>query len=284
MNPEPPSAEALRARLRDLLEAPRYELIPLSGVADAVAHLPAGASVTVTASPAKGTGATMDLAALLAAEDFDVIPHLAARQIADRSELEAVMARARTAAITEAFVVGGDATDHGEFVDGGALLQAMEEIGHPFDRIGVAGYPEGHAFIPDQTLQAALDAKTRLATSVTTQMCFDDGAIRSWLEAERGRGMRLPVYLGIPGVAAIRRLLRIATRIGVGDSARFLSSNTGLLGRLVRPGGYAPDGLLLALVDVCGDPSADVAGFHIFTFNQVQTTERWRRTFLDELR
>jgi methylenetetrahydrofolate reductase (NADPH) len=273
----------MRARLKSLLENPRYELIPMRGVADQLAHLPTGATVTVTASPAQGTAATLDLASSLSAGGFEVIPHLAARQIADAGALEAVLTVARTAGLKEAFVVGGDATQPGAYPDGQTLIEAIEEMGNPFERIGIPGYPEGHSFIPDHTIQAALDAKSGVATSVTTQMCFDDEALRSWLKAERSRGMRLPVYLGIPGVAALRKLISISTRIGVGDSTRFLSTNTGLVGRLVRPGGYAPDELLMALLDVCGDPSAGVAGFHIFTFNQVETTERWRRTFLEAL-
>lgn len=272
-----------RDRLASLLARPKYELIPLKNVLDQAAHLPPDAIVSVTASPAKGMKATVDLAVTLAERGLQVIPHLSARLTKDQAELEWIVAEIRAAGITEAFVVGGDEVEAGEFPDGLSLLEAMDELGHPFESIGVPGYPEGHPFIPDVKLQDALESKSRYASSMTTQMCFDDAALRDWIVDQRDRGVELPVYLGIPGVAEVRKLFGIAARIGVGDSRRFLSANTGLLGKLVRPGGYAPDELLASLATAWTDPVANVAGLHIYTFNQVETTERWRKDFLTEL-
>ena len=278
-----PDSRSPSEAITELVRHPRYELIPLVSVADQLEYLPRAATVTVTASPGQGTAATLDLAGRLAASGFRVIPHLAARQIADRSELSEILAATGEMGIAEVFVVGGDAEAAGEFFDGLALLSAMADIGHPFTSIGIPAYPEGHSSISNQALREALDDKAPYASSITTQMCFAATTIRDWLGDERGRGMQLPVYLGVPGAAPLSRLVRIAARIGVGDSARFLSSNVGLLGRLVRPGGYAPDGLLLALGDLLADPTTTVAGIHLFTFNQVETTEQWRIEFLDQL-
>lgn len=271
---------AERERLASLLLRPKYELIPLKNVMDQIAHLPEDAIVTVTASPAKGMKATVELAIALTDRGFQVIPHLSARLTKDHQELEWILGEIGATDISEAFVVGGDEEEAGAFPDGLSLLEAMEDIGHPFERIGVPGYPEGHPFISDEALQQALEAKSRYSSSVTTQMCFDDEALSKWIGEQRGLGLELPVYLGIPGVAEVRKLFGIAARIGVGDSRRFLSANTGLLGRLVRPGGYAPDELLASLSSTWTDPAAKVAGVHIYTFNQVETTERWRAEFL----
>ena len=50
-----------------LLENPRFEVFPARGVEDAVAEwIPAGMTVTVTASPAKGLDATLDMTERLA--------------------------------------------------------------------------------------------------------------------------------------------------------------------------------------------------------------------------
>lgn len=51
----------------------------------------------------------------------------------------------------------------------------------------------------------------------------------------------------------------------------------------MRPGGYSPDALLTALAPLYADPNAAVEGFHIYTFNQAETTERWRKAFVAEL-
>ena len=89
--------------------------------------------------------------------------------------------------------------------------------------------------------------------------------------------------MGIPGVAELRKLIGISARIGVGDSLKFLTKNTSLVGKLVRPGGYSPDALLLGMAEAIANPSNRIQGFHIYTFNQVESTERWRKEMLDEI-
>jgi len=98
--------------------------------------------------------------------------------------------------------------------------------------------------------------------------------------ARRAAGLTLPVTIGVPGVAELHKLIEISARIGVRDSRRFASKNTALVGRILRPGGYRPDGLLAGLTPLLLDPLADVRGLHLYTFNQVETTEEWRRAYL----
>ena len=177
-------------------------------------------------------------------------------------------------------MVGGDAEQPGDFPDGLALLRAMAELGHDLAEVGIPCYPEGHPAIPDDRLLAALADKQAFATSMTTQLCFDAGAIRTWLTARRASGVTLPVHFGIPGVAELHKLIEISARIGVRDSRRFLAKNGALVGRILRPGGYRPDGLLAALAPLIADPAAAVTGLHLYTFNQVETTEEWRQAYL----
>lgn len=271
--------ESIRAALRH----PKYELIPLKNVLEQSGFLPDGAVVSVTASPAKGMMATVDLAIELKSRGFDAIPHLSARLTADKAELEGILVALDRAGITKAFVVGGDVPDHGEFFDGLALLTAMEEIGHGLTEIGIPGYPEGHHIVDVATITKALHDKTPYASYVTTQMCFTPDAISDWVKEIRASGIGLGVYIGIPGVAELAKLITLSLRIGVGASARFLSKNKSLAGRLVRPGGYAPDNLILGLAPLLADPVAGVLGFHVYTFNRVETTEQWRHDMLEAL-
>jgi len=111
-------------------------------------------------------------------------------------------------------------------------------------------------------------------------MCFDAGRMSRWLGEVRGRGVQLPVYLGIPGVLKRRKLLEISFRVGVGDSARYISKHAGIVARLMRRGDYRPEVLLVSLAGVVRDPANRVAGWHVNTFNQIRATERWRRDFL----
>ncbi len=279
-NVTPQDAAAAIARL---LSAPKYEVIPLKKVMDAIAHLPEGATVSVTASPNKGLDATIDLSEQLVERGFDVVPHLSARLTRDRAHLREVLRRLDMAGIRKGFVIGGDAQHPGEFFDALALLEGMTEIGHGLTEIGIGSYPEGHAVIPEDKLLQALRDKQPYASYMTTQMCFDPEAIMSWVAAVREEGITLPVKIGTAGVAPVLKLAQISARIGIGQSVRFLTKQHGLLGKLVRPGGYSPDELILGLAGAVVDPLANITGFHIYTFNQVETTEAWRREFLTEL-
>jgi methylenetetrahydrofolate reductase (NADPH) len=272
-----------RAALAGILESPRFELVPLKHALDHAGALPPGAVVPVTASPARGIDATIDLAEQLQGRGFAAVPHLAARMVRDRAHLRELMARLAGAGIDRAFVIGGDATEPGDFPDGLSLLREMADLGHHFSEIGIPCYPGGHAFIPDDRLAGALAAKAPFASYMTTQLCFDPAAVAAWLRARRADGIRLPVHLGVPGAAEIHRLLAISARIGVRDSRRFLAKNTSLVRRLLRPGGYRPDGLLEGLVPLIADPLADIRAIHLYTFNQVESTEAWRRRYLERL-
>ena len=180
-------------------------------------------------------------------------------------------------------MVGGDADDPGDFPDGLSLLRAIADAGSPLREIGVPGYPEGHPDIPTERLTAALADKQPFVSHMTTQLCFDPVAIERWLRARRAEGITLPVVVGLPGVTELRKLLTISARIGVADSRRFLRKNTRLVGRLVRPGGFDPDSLLTGLGPMLLDPELAITGAHLYTFNQAETTEAWRRAYVEAL-
>ena len=276
----PPAREAL-ARL---LAAPTFELIPLKTSMAQAAFLPAGATVSVTASPAKGIEATVALCEQLQAAGFRAVPHMSARMVRDRAHLVDLIAWLEGAGVDRAFIVGGDAKEPGAYPDGLSLLREMAEIGHPLSEIGIPAYPQGHAFIADGPLLEALHAKAAFASYMTTQLCFDPNAVATWLAARRAEGLTLPVHLGVPGVAEPQRLLAISARIGVADTQRFLVKNTRFIARLIRSGGfYRPDGLLEGLAPVVADRNAGIVDVHLYTFNAVDVTERWRADYLDRL-
>ena len=272
------------AALAGVLRAPTFELVPLKNALEQAAFLPAGATVSVTASPAKGIEATVALCEQLQALGFRAVPHLSARMIRDRAHLAELIAWMEGAGVDRAFVVGGDAKEPGDFPDGLALLREMAEIGHPLSEIGIPCYPQGHSFIADAPLLEALRAKAAFASYMTTQLCFDPVAIRTWLADRRAEGITLPVHVGLPGVAEPQRLLAISARIGVADTHRFLVKNTQFIARLIRSGGfYRPDGLLEGLARVIADPASGIVDLHLYTFNAVDVTERWRQEFLGKL-
>jgi methylenetetrahydrofolate reductase (NADPH) len=276
--------EAGRSALRRVLAEPIFELLPLKSTAEQVPHLPVGARVSVTASPAKGIDATVDWAIRLQADGFQAIPHLSAHQIRDRTTLAGLLERAREGGLTEAFIVGGDSHDPGEYRDGLSLIRAMVELGHPFSTLGCPAYPQGHPTIPDAALAAALRDKAPYVASVTTQMDFDTAVIAGWVRARRSEGFVPEVVIGVPGVADPQKLLSIAARIGVTDARKFLLKNLRFVTGLARSGGfYKPTGFIEDLAPLIADPSARIAGLHLYTFNAVAASEAWRQSMLEKV-
>lgn len=276
----PPAREALARVLR----APTFELVPLKNALDQARFLPPGVTVSVTASPAKGIEATVALCEQLQERGFRAVPHLSARMVRDRSHLADLISWLEGAGVDRAFVVGGDAKEPGDYPDGLSLLRDMAEIGHPLTEIGIPCYPQGHAFIADGPLLDALHAKAAFASYMTTQLCFDPGAIATWIAARRAEGLELPVHVGVPGVAEPHKLLAISARIGVADTHRFLTKNLRFVARLLRSGGfYRPDALLEGLAPHITDPAARIVDLHMYTFNAVDTFETWRRSYLAKL-
>ena len=264
------------------LAAARYEVIPLAGAEEQIlAVVGKDVKVTVTASPRKGLEATLDLAERLAGHGYRVVPHISARLVASHAHLDEVARRVLGAGIAEIFVVAGDASEpSGHFPGALDLLIALDERGYTFDDIGIAGYPESHPLIDDDiTIQSMWD-KRRFATYIVSNICFDPKVIARWVKRVRRRGVELPIYIGLPSITDTTKLLRVSQKIGVGDSARFLRRSKGRLLRLVVPGGYDPTRLLGRVARALGDGDHNVPGVHIYTFNDIEQTERWRTQLL----
>jgi methylenetetrahydrofolate reductase (NADPH) len=91
------------------------------------------------------------------------------------------------------------------------------------------------------------------------------------------------VLVGLPGPVERAKLLSMATKIGVGESTRFLAKNRSVFARIATPGGYDPTRFLERCAKAFADPAMLVEGLHVFTFNQIAETERWRIELLERL-
>jgi methylenetetrahydrofolate reductase (NADPH) len=271
-----------RRALGHLVRNISYEVMPLKNAERSVLDsVPTTIPLTVTVTEARGIDATVQLAERLAGQGYTVAPHLPARQFVDTEQLRAVVDRLGAAGVRSVVVVGGDVlTPAGRFQDSYSLLQAMESMDHPFTEIGIGGYPEGHATIPQQAIDLALKQKSALATHIITQICFDAATTISWAAEVAACGTDLPVHVGVPGPVSRQRLVRISAAIGLGQSARFLHRQHGMLLRLFQPGGYRPTKLVRRLGAALPRTRTNIAGLHIFTFNELSRTESWRQELL----
>lgn len=267
-----------------LLQRARYEVLPMASTEEKVlAHVPVGHTVTVTASPSKGLDVTFDLAERLGKAGYVAVPHVAARMVSGRSELEEICARLTAAGITTVFVPGGDAETIGNYPDALALLQDLRELGSPFAHVGITGYPESHPSIHDDlTIQSMWDKRLH-ATHIVSNLTFDPQVFSTWLTRLRARGITLPLMVGLPGPVDRAKLLGMASKIGVGESTRFLAKNKKLFARLAAPGGFTGERFLQQCAPAITAPDALVEGLHVFTFNQIAETEAWRTALIERL-
>ena len=274
--------------LLGLIRGAHLEVLPTPTIVERCAGLPADTTISVTCSPVKGIGATVEVATGLAAQGRSVIPHLAARMLDSPGHLEATVAALVSGGIREVFVIGGDAEKPaGPYGDALALMQGIVNLGDQFVRIGSAAYPDGHAAIGDDVLarslfdrQALLEG-AQVAGWLSTQMCFDVERIERWAQHLRRSGVHLPIHLGVPGAVETTKLLTLGARIGVGASLRYLRKNRTAIRKMVMPGGFDPMELIAPLS--MGAADLGFEALHVFTFNQVEATEAWRRDVIDEL-
>ncbi|MGD0997053.1 MAG: methylenetetrahydrofolate reductase [Thermoleophilia bacterium] len=278
MATDPAAAVAASLAEARLLWAPRFEVIPVSGIENGLTALPAGTTVTVTASPRHGMERTLEVSGELAARGFRVVPHLAARMIAGPDQLAHLVEGLAAADIHEAFVVGGDASPPaGEYRDAGDLLDALRSLPHTLTRIGVGGYPEGHPLIAPASLLQALRRKQPGADYLVTQLCFDPSALVAWIRSIREDGIKLPVVVGMPGAVERRKLAEISLKTGAGASLRYLTRHGRQIATIARSRRYDPTPLARAVAAHLDDADLRIEGVHLFTFNQVEATQAWAR-------
>ena len=274
--------------LRGMVNQAYLEIIPTATILDRLLHLPQHAYVAITCSPLHGIEPTLRLTEQLRAlpeeRRLKLVPHLAARVVRDRGHLREILARLDELKVESVFVPGGDAAEPaGDYDCALDLLRDMAEIGHSIEDIGVAAHPEGHPYADAPTLLQLLRDKQPLATYLVTQMCFDPHVLIAWLREMRRNGVTLPAWIGLPGVADITKLLTLSVRIGVGQSMRVLKKQKGLMRKMLSARPYQPDDLLEGIGSYVDDPTLDIPGFHLFSFNNVEATERWRQETLRRL-
>jgi len=270
--------------LAGLLAVPKYEIIPMKNVEASFKHIPRDAKVSVTVSPTKGIAATLALSQEIIGfvnSPEQVNPHISARLVESHAQVKDILTRVKDLGMKEIFIVGGDSPEAaGPFKASYDLLMAFRELDSDF-RFGITAYPEGHPSIPNEVLAEDLRKKAAYANFMSTQLCFEANTIKTWLESVRNEGIDIPLQVGSAGVVDMMKLMKISTRIGVGDSIRYFSKHAGTVMKLMT--GYKPTDLLDDLTPLFGDPFYNIEAFHIYTFNNLEKTELWRKNQLKAL-
>lgn len=267
-------------RLAELYHQSRFEIIPFNSVMDKLDDIPLSTILTITCSPSKTIEQTLFIARQImqVRKDVQIIPHIAARMVEDEAHLETILATLEHLQIENIFVPGGDiGVPKGRFSAAIEILESLANINPGLNQIGITGYPEGHQLISDQILWQNLIAKCEYADYIVTQMCFDADVILDWVQSLRDNQITLPVYIGIPSVVERKKLLEISLQLGIGKSIGFLKKQSGFFKQLFRfqPFQSSAQPVIHKITSMVDESELNIKGFHVFTFNQIQTTFKW---------
>jgi methylenetetrahydrofolate reductase (NADPH) len=247
-------------------------------------HLPAGTRVYVTWLAGSEFEASVAAAGKLRAAGLEPVPHLASRGIRDESTLVDMLARLRGEAdVKQVLVIGGARSEpKGPFAASIQVLNSGLLERHGIRRLGVAAHPEGSPDISPTALEEALVLKNEYAArsgtevELTTQFCFDAAPIARWERQVRAAGNRLPVVVGLAGLAGITTLLKHARNCGVGNSINVLLKQGTKMFRLASA--VDPSEVLLGLARARqADAENAIARIHFFPFGAFEATARFAR-------
>jgi methylenetetrahydrofolate reductase (NADPH) len=247
---------------------------------DAAPLIPPDTPIAITYLP--GEEVASRVAATMAVRElgFEPMPHFSARRITSEDDFEGYLRSVvEQAGVRRCFIVAGDPPEpQGPYFDTMALIRtgAFERSG--IKAIGIGGHPEGHPNMSEAQCWDVLEEKVgeiearRMAPLVVTQFGFDPAAFLAWLKQLRARGMDVPVRIGVPGPAGIKRLLAFAARCGVGASASVMKKYGVSLANLMGTAG--PDKLVDAFARGLGDEHGRVR-LHFYPFGGMVKTLEW---------
>lgn len=267
------------------------------GLMEAKDSIPAGTKINVTFLGNEDLEMRVSAAKAVRELGFVPVPHISARRLSSRGQLEEFLSRLQDVGATESvFVVGGDpTTPEGPYEDSYDVIRTGLLLDYGVKEVSIAGYPEGHPDISQEVLWRALDEKSLslaqqgLKATILTQFAFDTDPVLAWIDQVRARGIDSTIRIGTPGPAGIKRLLGFARRFGIGANAMIVKkygfSLTNLMGT-AGPDKFVTDLSALLAEDATGsgtEPgSARAQGpvkLHFYTFGGLLATADWAREY-----
>ena len=277
-------AEVLAQGAADLVACGSIEMSAhrVSDASEVAALLPVGTRVYINHLP-RETLAT-SLSAVMAAREagLEPVPHLSARRVATQEELKTFLERAvGEADVRKVLLIGGDPPRPlGPYPDSIALLREGLLARYGIREVGIAGYPEGHPFLPRAALEAAMTEKLSLAVAqglsvyILTQFSFAPARVIEYCAELSRLRHEVPIYVGMAGPTGAAALLRYAQRCGVSASLRALGAEGMKIARLVTH--TDPGEQLTALARYCAvHADCNVVGVHLYSFGGVAKTAAW---------
>jgi methylenetetrahydrofolate reductase (NADPH) len=251
-------------------------------------NLRAGTQVFVALIEASHLSSQIDACIALRSAGFEPVPHIPARFVPDKNDLEhRIVALTEKAGVKTTLVLGGGAAEPlGQFHCALQVLETGLFQKHGIATIGIAGHPEGNPDITrihgEAMLIRTLKEKNAWIKSsglqgfIATQFLFDAMPVAHWADDLRKDGIDLPVHVGVPGPASIKTLMRYAALCGVGNSARFIRKQALNITRLLTIS--EPTEFVEQLAVLHFDkPDLGIAGAHLYPFGGFDKLFDWMR-------
>ncbi|MCH2066616.1 methylenetetrahydrofolate reductase [Shimia sp.] len=255
-------------------------------VEDFRALLPAGTRVYIAHIEGTPIEDMVDTARRIAAEGYDVMPHFPARIIKDKATLENWIAMYQGEADVKQglMLAGGVAEPHGEYSDSMQLLDTglFDKAG--FERLHIAGHPEGNKDIDPSGGSANVDAalqwkqdfsqRSDAKMAIATQFAFEAAPIIEWANGVKAAGVDIPIHIGIAGPAKLQTLIKFAIACGVGPSLKVLQKRAMDVSKLLLP--YEPTEVLTDLANhKAANPEFNIDSVHFFPLGGIKTNANW---------
>lgn len=243
-----------------------------------------GTTVNVTFLPGSDPLDTIATAKRLADDGMNAVPHIAARSVQNKEQLDDLLKRMTSEAnVREVLVIGGGVDNPvGEFDCTIQILQTGLIQKYGITHIGVSGHPEGSPDISADQLAQAISQKNEFARKeglslyMETQFCFDPAAVLAWEKTIRQAGNQLPIRIGIPGPATIKTLFRFAQISGIGPSMRFIAKQARNVAKLMTV--QSPHELLAGLAEgMAADNKCLLQHFHYYPFGGFAKTAAYAK-------
>ena len=252
----------------------------LEGLREAAPLIRPGTQVAVTFLPGEELEQRIAAAVLVRDLGFEPIVHLSARRIESEAQLDWYLGEITTKAkVKRVFIIAGDPPEaEGPYSDSLQIIETGLLEKHGIEIVGVGGHPEGHPNNSPADLWIWMERKIAairahgMTPLVVTQFAFDDDAIVAWLAEMRARNIDVPVRLGVPGPAGIKRLLGFAKRCGVGASASVMKKYGVSITNLI--GSAGPDKLVNSLGKKLNDSHGRVR-LHFYPFGALTASAEW---------
>ena len=218
-----------------------------------------------------------------------ICPHFAARSIPSKEMLEDYVSRiAGEANVKKILIVGGAGKEQiGPYADTISLLETGIFDKYGITEIGIAGHPEGSPDIPDKEIKKSLILKNKFSETsdsrffIVSQFCFDAEAILNWSIRINSEGNKIPIIIGLPGVAKLSTLIKYSLSCGIGNSMNFLKKQGSNVLNLVKT--QEPDKLVrkLAMSEEFLKKNG-IEGIHIYPLGGIRKSSEWAQGIIDE--